>query len=161
MLIYKITEVNRVLANAPLTRPWRIKFGRDAPSLKVVRPLDASKLPPYAAVNYVISDTGNRFIDWRSHLSGGGINASPITPGRSYLSSSLTFKLTDPSVFTQQLINFKRLLLNRYTGSDILRFFFEKFYFESARYGQWSLHLFMTRPDVQTSYPPVFDSKIY
>ena len=46
------------------------------------------------------------------------MNASPITPGRSYLSSSLTFKLTDPSVFTQQQINFKRLLLNQYTGSD-------------------------------------------
>ena len=102
-------------------------MGRDAPSLKVVRPPDASKLPPYAAVNYVISDTGYRFIDWRSHLSGGGINASPITTGRSgrrrsYLSSSLTFKLTDPSVFTQQLINFKRLLLNQYTGyTEIFR----------------------------------------
>ena len=146
-------------------RPWRIKIGRDAPSLKVVRPPDASKLPRYAAVNYVISDTGYRFIDWRSHLSGGGINASPFTPGRSgrrrsYLSSSLTFKLTDPSVFmvTQQLINFKRLLLNQYTGHTEI---FRKSFILKVHDGQWSLHLFMTRPDVQTSYPPVFDSKIY
>ena len=86
-----------------------------------------------------------------------GINASPITPGRSYLSSSLTFKLTDPSVFTQQLLKKSSIKSIHRIYWD----FYKKFYFDSARYGQWSLHLFMTRPDVHTSYPPVFDSKIY
>ena len=110
--------------------PWLIKIGRDPPSLKVVRPLDASKLPPYAAVNYVISDTGYSLIDWRSHLSGGGINASLITTGRSghrrsYLSSSLTFKLTDPSVLHNSWSNLKGFY--KINTQDILVFLYEKF----------------------------------
>ena len=120
----------RVLANASRRVPDASKLAGTHRLSKWCVPRTRPNYPrTQLHVKHVISDSGYRFIDWRSHLSGGGINALPITPGRSgrrksYLSSSLTFKLTDPSVLHNSWSNLKGFYL--INTQDILRFFFMK-----------------------------------
>ena len=88
---------------------------------KVARPPDASQLPLYAAVKTLLIEG--------SHLTRGGVNASPITPGRTL--PWPTFKPTI-SVYTTVYISIlylwsKRLLINT---QDIYWDTYEKFIFK-------------------------------